>query len=205
MSGSNGLTIGARSLSQVLDELLALAPGGAGMPTTPDTVFAQMLTPWANEISIIEALMLSFKNEINPLNAVNLLPDYERVLGPDPYGRDQQPLDEAQQQELAYSRWVTRFGVRPADFIAFAATFGVVISIQQYSLTSAGAFAGVDLVNAPTQFAWLVTLPAAVETIAEASSAQAGALVSGFPPSLVQPAIAGRAPAHTTPYFSYTG
>jgi uncharacterized protein YmfQ (DUF2313 family) len=196
---------GPRTADQVLDELLAISPPGEAMPNTPCTVFAKMLTPWANELSLVEALMLSFAGEINPLTANNLLADYERVLGPDPYGRDQQPLTVPERQQLAYSRWVTRFGVRPADFVAFAATFGVVISIQQYSLTTAGAFAGVELVNAPTQFSWLVTLPTPIETIAEASSAQAGSLVSSFPPSLVQPAIAGRAPAHTTPYFTYTG
>ncbi|OYV89668.1 MAG: hypothetical protein B7Z57_11610 [Acidiphilium sp. 37-60-79] len=205
MSALNALTIGARSERQVLDDLLAIAPPGDAMPTTPDTVFAQMLMPWANELSLVETLMLAFRAEINPLTAVNLLPDYERVLGPDPYGRDQQPLTQAEQQALTYSRWVTRFGVRAADFVAFAATFGVVISIQQYRVTTAGAFAGVDLVNAPTQFDWLVTLPSAVETLAEASAAQAGNLVSSFPPSLVVPAILGRAPAQTTPYFSYVG
>jgi uncharacterized protein YmfQ (DUF2313 family) len=195
----------ARSPDQVLSEMLAISPQGDGMPTTPDTNYAAMLAPIANEFSLVEALMLSFATEINPLTAVNLLADYERVLGPDPFGRDVGTLSIQQRQQLAYSRWVTKFGVRAADFIALAASFGETITIQQYSLTTAGAYAGVDLVNHPTQFAWLVTFPPAAVTFPEASSAEAGAFCGSFPASLAQPAIEGRAPAQTSPYFSYTG
>ncbi len=194
-----------RSPTAVLDELLALSPQGDAMPTTPDTTWAKMLAPLANEFSLVEALMLSFMVEINPLTAVNLLADYERVLGPDPYGRDTGVLSIQQRQQLAYSRWTGKYGVRPADFIALAASFGETISIQQFQLTTAGAFAGDNLVSHPTQFAWLVQFPTPTVTLPEASSAEAGALCGAFEPALAQPAIEGRAPAQTSPYFSYTG
>ncbi|MHB1305385.1 MAG: putative phage tail protein [Acidiphilium sp.] len=196
---------GARTPATVLAELLAIGPRGDGMPTTPDTNYAQMLLALANELSLVETQMLSFETEIDPLSAVNLLADYERVLGPDPYGRDTTALTIGERQQLAYTRWVEKFGVRPQDFIDLAASLGVTITILEYELTTAGAFAGVELVDHPTEFAWLVTLPASAVTSAEAGSASAGDLVSSFPPSLVQPVIAARAPAHTNPYFSYTG
>lgn len=194
-----------RSADQVLGELLAIGPQGDGMPTHPDDVYATMLAPIAHEFAGVELLLQSFATEIDPETAENLLTDFERVLGPDPFGRDTTALSIGQRQQLAYSRWTGKYGVRPADFIALAATFGVTITIQEYKLTTAGAAAGTFLVNHPVQFAWVVTLPATVVTVAEASSAQAGDLVSSFAPSLAQPAIAGRAPAHTNPYFSYTG
>ncbi len=195
----------ARNPAQVLSEMLAIGPQGDGMPTTADTQYAAMLAPIGNELSLVEAAMLSFANEISPLTASNLLADYERVLGPDPYARDTGTLSIGQRQQLAYTRWVGKFGVRPADFVALAATFGVTISIEQYSLTVVGAFAGDFLTSNPEQFAWLAILPTAQIESAEASSSQAGDLQSAFAPSLVQPVLQARAPAHTTPHFSYTG
>lgn len=198
-------TLATRSAEQVLAGLLAISVQGDAMPTSPDTMYARMLTPLAGEFALIEALAARFATEINPATALLLLTNYQAVLGPDPYGRDVSALSIGEQQQIAYTRWVGKFGVRPADFIAMAASLGVVISIQQYSLTVAGDFAGVTLVGNPTQFAWLVTLPTPAVTDAEAGSASAGDLCSSFPPNLVQPAIAGRAPAQTNPYFSYTG
>jgi uncharacterized protein YmfQ (DUF2313 family) len=193
-----------RTPAQVLDGLLAIGPQGDGMPTTPDTNYAAMLTPLANELSLVEAAMLSFMQEINPRTAVNLLSDYERVLGPDPYGRDTGTLTLQQRQALAYTRWTGKFGARAADFIALAASFGVAISIQQYSVSSVAQGIGDYLTTAPTQYAWVVTLPTPVLTLAGIGS-EIGDYFDSFPPSLVQPVIQARAPAQTSPYFSYTG
>jgi len=158
----------------------------------------------AAEISRFEAQAVEMLAEANPGEATYLLSAYQAVLGPDPYGRDLVALTLADQRALALSRWTEKFGVRPADFIAFAATFGVTITIQEYSLTCAGAFTGVDLVGHPTEYAWLVHLPAVTVEVAEASAASVGDLLGSYEPSLAQGAIAGRAPAHTNPYFTYS-
>lgn len=195
-----------RSAEQVLAYLLSIDPDGAVFPdlTSPNAVWPLWLAPLAAEIARFEGLAVEMLPESDPGEATYLLADYQRVLGPDPYGRDLVALTLADQRALAFSRWTEKFGVRPADFIAFAATFGVVITIQEYALTTAGAFAGVDLVGHPTEFAWLVHLPAVAVEIAEASAASAGDLLGSYQPSLAQGAIAGRAPAHTNPYFTYS-
>lgn len=130
----------------------------------------------------------------------------DELLAISPQG-DTMPVshDTVYAHMLAHSRWTGKTGVRPADFIALAASRGVSITIREYAVLEAGFFAGAEVVNSPTQFDWLVTLPATIAVYAEAGSMRAGDLVSSFEASLAQPAIAGHAPAHTTPIFSYTG
>ncbi len=195
----------SRSAAQVLDELLAISPDGDALPLQPsqDGVWAKWLSPLAGEVSRFEGLAEEMFVEVDPGEAVYLLSDYQRVLGPDPYGRDTVPLTLAEQQALAHSRWTQKWGVRPQDFVAFAASFGIVVSIQEFTLTVVGATIGAELVNHPTQFTWIVNMPAAVLEFATASGSSIGDYLSAFEPSLVQPAIAGRAPAHTNPIFNY--
>jgi uncharacterized protein YmfQ (DUF2313 family) len=184
----------SRSQAAVLAELLAISPIGEALPTAPGLggVWPEFLTPLAAEISRFESFAQEMLVEVNPGTSNYLLADYERVLGPDPYGRDLVPLTVPQRQALALSRWTNKFGVRPADFIADAAGFGVTATIREYRLTEAsvngnGAFCGALLVNHPVEFDFVVTMPAA-----NTASAQ-----------FVAPMIAGRAPAQTTPVFVY--
>jgi uncharacterized protein YmfQ (DUF2313 family) len=202
---SNLPAVPQRSAAQVLSYLLSLDVEGAVFPDQTDinSSWAKWLGPLAAEIARFEAQAVAMLPESNPGEATYLLADYQRVLGPDPYGRDLVALTLADQRALALSRWTQKFGVRPADFIAFAASFGVTITIQEYQLTTAGAFTGVDLVGHPVEFAWLVHLPSVTVEVAEASAASVGDLLGSYQPSLAQGAIAGRAPAHTNPYFTY--
>lgn len=194
----------SRSPDAVLTELLALTVPGVVLPQDPDSWWAQWLMPLANEISLFEAQAEQLMVEVDPGEATYLLPDFERALGPDPYGRDVGQLTIAQQRALALSRWTGKNGVRPADFIALAAQFGVTITITEFVLTKAGqAQAGVTLVNHPQEYVWLVKLPTAVMVLAEAGGASAGDLVSSFEPSNVQTVLTARSPAHLTPVFNY--
>lgn len=193
----------SRDPATVLSEMLALGPPGDALPQNADSIWAQMLMPFAAEISRFESFAEEMLVEVNPGEAQFLLADYERVLGPDPYGRDATALTLADQQALTLSRWVTRYGVRPADFIALAASFGIVITITEYQVTAIGARIGAMLVNNPTQYTWVVNMPPVVVENAYANQASIGDSLGSFAPSLVQPVIAGRAPAHTNPVFNF--
>ena len=194
----------SRTPKMVMTELLAITPLGAALPADPNSSWADWLAPLANEISLCEVQGEQLLVEVDPGEATYLLPDYERVLGPDPFGRDVGPLTIAQQRTLALSRWTAKYGVRPADFIALAASFGVTITIREYVLTKASEMqAGDLLVGNPVQYVWLVNLPAAVLEIAEASGMSAGDLISSFEASNVQNVLASRSPAQLTPVFNY--
>ena len=206
MSGVRTFT--ARTPEQALDDLLALSPSGDAMPTTADTTWSTMLSPLAGALSDAEGTLSAFDEEIDPASALYLLPDYERVLGPDPFGRDPALMTTAQRQQLAASRWKQQYGVRPADFIQLAADLGVTITIKEFSPGECGRMqcgAGPGCMNAPTPYAWIVTLAAPALQTGQCGVLQCGQPSSYFPVSLVQGVIQQRAPAHTTPYFSYTG
>jgi uncharacterized protein YmfQ (DUF2313 family) len=204
----SGATFNARTPEQVLDDLLALSPDGDGMPRTPDTTWAKMITPLAGALSDTEETLGAFGEEIDPATALYLLADYERVLGPDPFGRDPTLMTVAERQQLAASRWKQQYGVRPADFIQMAADLGVTISIREYSPGECGRMqcgAGPGCMTAPTPYAWIVTLPSPALQNGQCGALQCGQPTSYFPVSVVQGVIERRAPRHTTPYFSYTG
>jgi len=215
-----------RSQPQVLAELLALTPPGWALPHDPASVWASFLQPWAAEASRIETTAASMLNEIDPRTAVYSLPDYQRVLGPDPYGRDaaSQELSEAALANLEWSRWTAGGNMAPSDYIALAASMGVTITIQEYwpsvaGLMHAGDFCGCDIPRNqagvltagdtlgadPLAFYWLVRLPTYLSVPAEAGTMQAGDLLATSLATPVPAVIAGEAPSHTVPTFLFTG
>lgn len=180
-----------RSPALALTGLLAVTPPGWAFPTDSGSNWAKFLTPWANEISLIETTTASMINEIDPRTAAYTLPDYERVLGPDPYGRDATSLDltTTEQAQLAWSRWTDTGGLSANDFIALAASMGVTITITTCWQTQCGQMqcGGPGLCPPPKQYAWLVTMPG--------TEPQAG---------MVTAAITAEAPSWTQPFFAYT-
>lgn len=196
----------ARSEGEVLDELLQELPPGEFLDRSDTSVFAKLLSGVAAAIADAEAQALAFTTEISPARAVALLPDYQRVLGPDPCGRDLLALSPGDLAALLYSRWVFRGGQSPQFFIDLAASLGTTITITEGTVFMAGySEAGDALAIDGDQFAWQVTLPTVrvVEFIAGAS--EAGDALGSFLPNLCECVIRLFAPAHTTPVFSYTG
>ncbi|WP_297492484.1 putative phage tail protein [Acidocella sp.] len=209
----------SRSVQQVLAELLAISPPGTTLPADMPVVWslsplgfmlprdatgwAVWLTPLAVEISIFEMLLDEMLAEVDPGTAQYLLTDYERVLGPDPYGRDAGTLTIGQRQVLAHSRWTGRYGARPVDFVALAADFGVTITVTEFEALETDFFAGAECSDHPIDFTWQVNLPAAAMEYAFANEFSAGDLVSSFTPSNVQGVIEAHNPAQMTVIFNY--
>lgn len=196
----------ARTPDEVLDELLQELPPGEYLDRRDDSVFGKVLMGVATAIADAEAQALAFATEISPARAVALLPDYQRVLGPDPCGRDLLALSPGDLAALLYSRWVFRGGQSPQFFIDLAASLGTAITITEGELFTAGhSEAGDVLALDGDQFAWQVTLPTVrvVDFIAGAS--ESGDALGSFLTNLCECVIRLFAPAHTTPVFSYTG
>ncbi len=147
--------------------------------------------------------------EIDPRSAVYLLADYQRVLGPDPYGRDAASNDLSEQEMalLTWQRWTASGGSAAADYVALAAQMGIAISIQQFQTMKCGAAVcgAAALINTPHQFEWLVTVPRTQVTPMICGASRCGDMLGQITPSPIVPVITGEAPAHTLPVFSYTG
>ncbi len=195
-----------RSPAQVRIELLQLLPDGFAWPNgDPDTYVAARLLPVANEWSLVEQSMEAFENELDPGTAQYLLPDYLRVLGPDPWGRDELPLSSAQRSILAHQRWVDAPIICAGYFIQSAAELGITISIEEFPLPVCGeAVCGDVLMPSPQHCVFKVTLPTDDSWEAICGSTACGDRLGGFTPSVLETFIADKAPLFTRPVFSYT-
>jgi uncharacterized protein YmfQ (DUF2313 family) len=195
----------ARTPDQVQLELLALLTDGWVMPHEVDSYIGAMYLPDADAISSAEASMEALLPEIDPRLAFNLLPDYERVLGPDPCGRDFLALSDADRRALAWQRWTAGGDMCAGYLIAQAAGVGVTITIEEFQTFQCGrAQCGDELVSDPEQFTILVTLPSTRTTIFETGVAEAGDLLGDFTASLAECVVTDQLPLHIVPYFSYT-
>jgi uncharacterized protein YmfQ (DUF2313 family) len=195
----------ARTAEQVLAELLWLLPPSDDLARGAGSVFAGVLAGPAAAIADAEAQALAFATEIQPGSAAALLADYQRVLGPDPCGRDLLALTPGDLQALVASRWTSRGGQSPGFYIALAASLGTTITITEGTLFTAGAsVAGDVLAIEGDQFSWLITLPTTRLVDFIAGAAEAGDALGSFLSNLCECVIRQLAPAHTTPVFNYT-
>ena len=198
-----------RSPSDVLAELLQLLPSGWAISKELSGYVAAFLSPMAAELSRIEVLANQLLAEIDPREAVYLLPEWEQMFGPDPYGRDVTLLPEDQQRAQIFQRLTARGGQSRGYFIGLAALFGVTITITQFQTSQCGAIecGAADCGGTPAQFYWMVSLPLTEALDAECGAAECGNAYCGgsVVPSPIVPVIQHDAPAHTIPIFSYTG
>lgn len=195
---------GPRSAGAVQDGMLALLPPGAMWPRAADTNLGRLLRAPAELIAGLEADAEALLAEADVRQAVALLADYERVLGPDECGHHLLPLSTADRQRLAHARWVAQAGQTPADYVALAAALGAAITVTEQVVWQCGlAEAGDELVPEGQQYIWQVTLPLERLIEAEAGQMEAGDPLGSFGQNLVECVIRAARPAHTEVVFSY--
>ncbi len=195
----------SRSADQVLDELLTLLPTGWALPVDPDGYGAALYRPMAEEFARIEASAEALLPEVDPRLAANLLPDYERVLGPDPCGRDLLALSEGDRRAIAYQRWTRAGNVCAGYFVAAGAALGVTLTIEEFPLPVCGeAVCGDTLLPWGEHLNFLVTLPATRSWDAICGEAVCGETLGGFTPNLIECVIRSEAPIWACPVFSYS-
>lgn len=197
----------SRSEDQVLDELLSELPPGWIWRRDRDSVIAALLTPLAGGIADVEELAEAMLEEVDPRNASACLTDFERVLGPDPCGRDTSNMALGDRRQLAHQRWTGRGGASRAYFIDLAAKRGVTITISENRATHAGELeCGDELVDYPEQFIWTVHLAGITdESLFEVDEGQAGDRLYDLTINDIECDIRRLKPAHTEVVFDYSG
>lgn len=198
----------SRGKDQVQADIVRLAPRGWVWPhcaqVASPSLFETLFKPIATGTADVELTAGQMLEEIDPRTATLMLPDFERVLGPDPCGRDPSTMSLAQRRQLAHQRWTARGGASIQYFVALAARRGVAINIVENRTTQAdGAQAGDELIESPEQFAWTIELALLGETVARADEAQAGDLLLDITLSDVECDIRRAKPAHTEVAFRY--
>ncbi len=193
----------ARSAEAVLDALLALLPPGWAVPRLRDAALARLLAAPAAEIARIEAAALAQLVESDPRAAAALLPDYERVLGPDPC--DPAGATEiGERRRIAHQRWTQQGSQSRAFFVALSASRGVAITIEERKPFKAGrSKAGQPLAPRECRFTWRIRLPTTRVVSFRAGRSKAGQSLGSIEASAAECPIRRLAPAHTIPVFAY--
>lgn len=147
-----------RSASNVLQSIVAKLPVGFALGRRGG-VLDTLLRAAGQEVSDAEVSAAALMNEIDPRQAIDLLGDFERVLGPDPCGRDGGSLTLDQRQRLAHQRWTTKGGQSIAYMASVADKLAMTIEIEEFWPSRAGVLrAGQRLRPEGSQFTWLVVV-----------------------------------------------
>lgn len=198
----------SRSKDEAQADLVALAPLGWVWPHAaqrPDpSLFETLFKPLSTGQAYVEELAELMLDEIDPRTAVYCLPDFERVLGPDPCGRDTASMSLIQRQALAHERWTSRGGASIPYFVSLAAKRGIDITIDEVRPSEADIFAADDeLVDDPEQFVWTVNLGFSSIEEFTADEGEADGYLYEVQLSDVECDIRRRKPAHTEVIFHY--
>ncbi|RFC63594.1 DUF2313 domain-containing protein [Fulvimarina endophytica] len=194
----------SRAVQTVLQSLVKRLHPGFALAKRGGLIDA-VLEGVAAPIAIVEREAEEMMDEIDPRLAVRFLPDFERVLGPDPCGRDLDPLSLDERQRIAYQRWTAAGGQSLPYLISVAAKLGMRIEIEEYWPSVAGGLeAGEELVGDGEQFVWLVKLAQTETILFEAGAAEAGDPLGRLILSGIECELRRIAHSHTVPVFSYT-
>lgn len=112
-----------------LDQLKALLPPGAAWSRDLGAVIARPLQAMAEGLARVHARIQQLLKESDPRETLELLPDYERIMGlPDPCAGPNPSIEQRRAQVLARFRQMG--GPSAEAIIAFAADLGVTILVD---------------------------------------------------------------------------
>ncbi|MCH4542771.1 putative phage tail protein [Ochrobactrum sp. A-1] len=192
-----------RPQSSILASLIGKLPRGFALGKR-EGVLDAILNSIAKVLVQAEADAQNLMDEVDPRTANALLPDFERVLGPDPCGRDLGSQTLEQRQRRAHQRWIAKGGASIPYFVKLAESLGHTIEIEEFWPSKAGVLrAGQALIADGEQFTWRVKLQLISEWIFRAGVNQAGQTLGGIELSDVECELRRLKPAHTQLVFSY--
>jgi uncharacterized protein YmfQ (DUF2313 family) len=194
----------ARLVSTILQSLISKLPTGIGLGLRGgnlDAVLEAAATPIADIEAGAEAMMV----EVDPRAANNFLADFERVLGPDPCGRDLSGLAVADRQKLAHQRWTATGGQSIPYLIQLATKLGVTVTIEEFWPSRAGVLrTGQPLRAEGCQFVFRVHIPGLVTVVNfKAGASRTGQSLGSFQVSSIECDLRRVKPAHAQITFAY--
>lgn len=194
----------ARLVQKIRDDLVSLLPRGWALGFRGGYLDA-VLEAVAGIIQFAEIDAARLTIEMDPRSAEMMLEDFERVLGPDPCGRDLDGASIDERQLLAHQRWTSTGGASIAYFTSVAAKLGVSITVEEFWPSRAGILrAGQNLRPEGCQFVWRVSIPQLVTvTRFKAGASVAGDLLGSFKLSNIECELRRLKPAHTLLVFKY--
>ena len=141
-----------------VEQLEAMLPKGRAWPRGRGTVLHALIQGLATQLHDIDTDATGLLTEIRPSTTVNLLPDWERVMGlPDECSNLGSTIQERRAAVL--TKLVSRLGMSAEDYKAIGRTFGVEIEVEELDQARAEAIAGLDTSNGKWRFVWWIRIP----------------------------------------------
>lgn len=190
--------------SQALEGALAKLPPGWAWTRDPDSNVGRTLTPLAAEQVLFEQAAEAMLTEATPSGSAQLLPDYERVLGPDPcLAAGTATLQE--RRASAHLRWIRTGGAARQDFIDLAAVLGYAITIDEFTPSRCGVMrCGDRLRPQAVQWIWRINLPPTQVVYFRTGVSRTGERLGTFGIPWLQCQLSRNTPAHTDLLFGST-
>ena len=188
-----------------LAQLAGLLPPGKIWNSDRDTVLGQFLEALAEQLANIDLRAVSLLTDIRPNTTTNLIDDWERVLGlPDDCSEtDAATLND--RRAAVISKLQVKDNLSAGSFIALAATFGVVITVEELDRQRAMAGTTLQTNQGRWRFVWWIELPATrINRLNVLSDVNTPLLVAETTYSELECRLRKLAPAHTLLIIGYS-
>ena len=188
-------------------QLQALLPTGAAWPRDPDAQLTKLVAGLAEEFARVDVRALRLLDEADPRTALELLPEWERLVGlPDACI----PVTgSVRERQLAVAAKVAGLGGQSrAYFISLAGNLGFAVEIFEYAPFTTESTVDGDVMDDSWAFVWRVDLINDEDTTDYASAwfdTESGCdeRIRNFGSGQLECLIRRAAPAHTITLFAY--
>lgn len=150
-----------------LDQLKALLPPGAAWSRALGAIIGRPIEAMAEGLARVHARAQQLLTESDPRETLEMLPDWERIMGlPDPCAGPSPTIEQRRAQVLARFRQET--GPTKEALEAFAADLGVIVEVDEVGPFRVGRNAMGDHLG-PIEFSHVikVTAPGPPNTVLE--------------------------------------
>lgn len=195
----------AHTPEEYKDLLLKLLPPGAAFPREPGTNLERILLGCAPEFSRVEARADFLATDVNPLDSLELLPDWERAAGlPDRCSGELEPTLQGRRNALT-AKLASVGGQSKAYFIEVANKLGYEIQIDEFKPFRAGLSRAGDALTNESEWPYTWRVNAYETTIISfrAGLSAAGELLRSWGNAALECKINQLKPAHTVVLFGY--
>lgn len=191
-----------------LDQLQQLAPPGAAWTRDADATWTRLLAALAAEFARLDARAERLRDEADPRTALELLPDWERLVGLPDACSGAIAVTVPERRQAIVTRLTARGGQSIAYLTGLAAALGYPIAIEEARPSRLGGWrSGQRLAGADWAFHFTVVVLPIGDTAPErwwrTGAARAGDRIRSFGASNLQCVIGRARPAHTTVAFAY--
>ncbi|MDB5802256.1 MAG: putative tail protein [Rhodocyclales bacterium] len=188
------------------DLLALLLPPQSVDPTKPH--LAAQLKAEGNSLDAALAMLDQLLSEVDPRNALNLLPDYEAAAGlPDSCG-SAVPTTLADRRNALVAKLFHEGSQSRAFYISLAAQLGYTVTIDEFKPFICGISRCGDRLNGghDVRFVWRVNVPSARATLFRCGASRCGDRLGAYARAEdLECKLEELKPAHTTVYVLYTG